>query len=148
MRKNLAGHAFDWGGSIAVLALIIALTWRCRVPIGVPIDVVIVAGGLLWDLRARRLAAVRAAQEQARRADVLAGGPDRDRPSVYSATHYSTSGEAAQHVGDAERDVVLARIGDRFTSGHLTQGEFDERSTEAVAARTRVQLAQSLRDLP
>jgi hypothetical protein len=51
-------------------------------------------------------------------------------------------------VSDAERDAVVTELGDHFQQGRLDQAEFDERVTQALAARTRRDLDGLLADLP
>jgi Domain of unknown function (DUF1707) len=51
-------------------------------------------------------------------------------------------------VSDAERDVVATELSEHFQVGRLDQGEFDERLTLALRARTRGDLAGLLADLP
>ncbi|MCP9964084.1 DUF1707 SHOCT-like domain-containing protein [Actinomadura madurae] len=43
---------------------------------------------------------------------------------------------------------MIARLGDRYASGHLDADDFETRTTEATRARTRGELAHVLRDLP
>lgn len=49
---------------------------------------------------------------------------------------------------DAERDEVTGRLAEALVEGRLNRLEFDERMEEAVAARTRGQLAALTEDLP
>lgn len=51
-------------------------------------------------------------------------------------------------VSDVERNDAVDRLGAAFAEGRLEQAEFDERVQEAVAARTRGDLAALLSDLP
>ncbi|MEO7589010.1 MAG: DUF1707 domain-containing protein [Arachnia sp.] len=51
-------------------------------------------------------------------------------------------------VGDVERDEVASLLADHFAAGRLTRPEFDQRMTEALAARTRGELDHVLLDLP
>jgi hypothetical protein len=51
-------------------------------------------------------------------------------------------------VSDAERDTVVTELGEHFREGRLDQTEFDERMTQALAARTRRELGELLADLP
>jgi len=51
-------------------------------------------------------------------------------------------------VSDAERDVVVTELGEHFQQGRLDQVEFDERVTQALAARTESDLRELLADLP
>ena len=49
---------------------------------------------------------------------------------------------------DAERDAVVTELGEHFQQGRLDQVEFDERVTQALAARTESDLRELLADLP
>jgi len=49
---------------------------------------------------------------------------------------------------DADRDRVLARLQDALASGMINMEEFDDRSGQALAARTRHELAAITSDLP
>jgi hypothetical protein len=49
---------------------------------------------------------------------------------------------------DADRDAVLSQLSESFQVGRLTADEFDERSSEALAARTVADLATLTADLP
>ena len=49
---------------------------------------------------------------------------------------------------DAERDAVVTELGEHFQQGRLDQVEFDERVTQALAARTESDLRALLADLP
>lgn len=51
-------------------------------------------------------------------------------------------------VSDAERDAVVAELGEHFGQGRLDQAEFDERVTTALSARTGRDLGTLLADLP
>jgi hypothetical protein len=51
-------------------------------------------------------------------------------------------------VSDAERDVVLRSLGDHAAVGRLTLDELEERSGQALAAKTRGELAALTSDLP
>jgi hypothetical protein len=51
-------------------------------------------------------------------------------------------------VSDAERDQALAELSEHFQTGRLTQDEFDERSGQALQARTGNELAALFGDLP
>ena len=51
-------------------------------------------------------------------------------------------------VSDAERDAVVTELGEHFQQGRLDQVEFDERVTQALAARTESNLSALLADLP
>lgn len=49
---------------------------------------------------------------------------------------------------DADRDAVLTALSEHFQAGRLTSGEFDERSGQALAARTMDDLRGLTADLP
>jgi Domain of unknown function (DUF1707) len=49
---------------------------------------------------------------------------------------------------DADRDAVLALLSEHFQAGRLTGEEFDERSSQALTARTYGELAVLTADLP
>ncbi len=49
---------------------------------------------------------------------------------------------------DADRDVVLAELGEHFQAGRLTSDELEERTGQALQARTFGDLARLTADLP
>jgi hypothetical protein len=49
---------------------------------------------------------------------------------------------------DADRDAVVSDLSEHFQAGRLTAGEFDERTGQALAARTLGELGELLADLP
>jgi Domain of unknown function (DUF1707) len=49
---------------------------------------------------------------------------------------------------DADRDTVVADLGEHFQAGRLTTEEFDERTGRALTARTWGELRELLTDLP
>jgi Domain of unknown function (DUF1707) len=51
-------------------------------------------------------------------------------------------------VSDADRDRALAELSDAFRVGRITADEFDQRSGQALAARTGNELTALLADLP
>jgi Domain of unknown function (DUF1707) len=51
-------------------------------------------------------------------------------------------------VSDADRDRAVSELGEALRVGRLTAGEFDERSGQALRARTGKELAALLADLP
>lgn len=51
-------------------------------------------------------------------------------------------------IGDTERDNAVERLGEHFAAGRLTKEEFDERSTQASAARYDDELQPLFADLP
>jgi hypothetical protein len=58
------------------------------------------------------------------------------------------TGNPALRASDADRDQVLAQLSVHFQAGRLTTAEFDERSSQALQARTMGDLAGLLTDLP
>jgi hypothetical protein len=55
---------------------------------------------------------------------------------------------AAMRASDADRDAVLSDLSEHFQAGRLTAGELDERTGQALAARTWGELGELLADLP
>ena len=55
---------------------------------------------------------------------------------------------AGLRVSDADRDAVVTELGEHFQQGRLDRAEFDERLTQALAARTEGDLDGLLADLP
>lgn len=51
-------------------------------------------------------------------------------------------------VSDAERDAAVAELSQHFQQGRLTAEEFDERSSQAFAAKTGEELHALFADLP
>lgn len=51
-------------------------------------------------------------------------------------------------VSDAERDAVVAELGEHFQAGRLSQEEFGERMAKALSSRTGRDLDVVLNDLP
>jgi Domain of unknown function (DUF1707) len=51
-------------------------------------------------------------------------------------------------VSDADRDRALAELSKAYEAGRITAEELDERSTQALSARTGKQLRAPLADLP
>jgi hypothetical protein len=51
-------------------------------------------------------------------------------------------------VSDAERDRAVAELSDAFQAGRITADEFDQRSAQALRARTGTELSALLTDLP
>jgi Domain of unknown function (DUF1707) len=51
-------------------------------------------------------------------------------------------------VSDADRDRALAELSAAVQAGRITAGEFDQRSGQALSARTGSELAAPLADLP
>ncbi len=59
-----------------------------------------------------------------------------------------TDPDDSLRVSDAERDATLRVLGDHAAVGRLTLDELEERSSRALAAKTRGELATLTRDLP
>jgi hypothetical protein len=51
-------------------------------------------------------------------------------------------------VSDAERDQAVSELTSAFETGRLTMEEFNERSSQALQAKTRGDLAELFTDLP
>jgi hypothetical protein len=51
-------------------------------------------------------------------------------------------------IGDAERDQIIGKLGDHYAAGRLTRDELDTRMNTAINAKTAVDLAELLKDLP
>ena len=59
-----------------------------------------------------------------------------------------TDPDQSLRVSDAERDETLRVLGDHAAVGRLTVDELEERSSRALAAKTRGELALLTSDLP
>ena len=59
-----------------------------------------------------------------------------------------TDPDASLRVSDAERDQTLRTLGEHASVGRLTLDELEERSSRALAAKTRGELATLVGDLP
>jgi len=55
---------------------------------------------------------------------------------------------AAMRASDADRDAVVSDLSEHFQAGRLTAGEFDERTGQALTARTWGELGELVADLP
>jgi hypothetical protein len=51
-------------------------------------------------------------------------------------------------VSDTDRDRAVEELSEHFQAGRITQAEFGERSSRALAARTEGELAEPFADLP
>jgi hypothetical protein len=60
----------------------------------------------------------------------------------------TTNLPAEVRASDADRDAALSDLSEHFQAGRLTAGEFDERTDQALAARTMGELRSLLADLP
>jgi hypothetical protein len=68
-------------------------------------------------------------------------------PSVMTtATRDYPAGDL--RVSDADRDRALRELSEAFQAGRITAGEFDQRSGQALGARTGKELTVLLADLP
>jgi Domain of unknown function (DUF1707) len=61
---------------------------------------------------------------------------------------YADGKSPDMRASDAERDAIVADLGQHFQDGRLDHAEFDQRVTDALAAKTRGHLATLLADLP
>jgi Domain of unknown function (DUF1707) len=64
-----------------------------------------------------------------------------------STVAYRSAGPQMR-ASDADRDLALAELSRHFQEGRLTSEEFDERTSQALAARTFGELAGLMSDLP
>jgi hypothetical protein len=142
-RAPAASSARSILGSVLLSAAFLYVTRDATVPLGVLYAVILVAGWVICRAHLARTDAERDAGIQQRRADVLAGA--RLSPTV---TELLYSGPRDQLVGHNDREAVIVRLGERYAEGYLTADDFEARTTEASQARTREQLAHTLRDLP
>jgi hypothetical protein len=55
---------------------------------------------------------------------------------------------ASMRASDADRDAVVSDLSEHFQAGRLTAGELDERTGQALTARTFGELRELLADLP
>ena len=55
---------------------------------------------------------------------------------------------AAMKASDADRDAVVSELSEHFQAGRLDADEFEERTGQALAARTWGELGQLVADLP
>src|SRR5579862_8607937 len=60
----------------------------------------------------------------------------------------ATTRNAEMRASDADRDAVLSALSEHFQAGRLTADELDERTGQALAARTWGELKALLADLP
>jgi hypothetical protein len=60
----------------------------------------------------------------------------------------AADGRADLRISDADRDQALAQLSEHFQAGRLTTEEFDERSGQALQAKTGRDLAVLFTDLP
>jgi hypothetical protein len=55
---------------------------------------------------------------------------------------------AATRASDADRDAVVSDLSEHFQAGRLTAGEFEDRTGQALTARTWGELGELVADLP
>jgi hypothetical protein len=55
---------------------------------------------------------------------------------------------APMRASDAERDAVVAALGENYQAGRLTADELDDRTGQALTARTLPELEDLMADLP
>jgi hypothetical protein len=77
---------------------------------------------------------------------LLRAGAARHPRVMNTATRNYPAGDL--RVGDADRDQALGELSDAFQAGRITAGEFDQRSRQALDARTGDELTALLADLP
>jgi hypothetical protein len=65
---------------------------------------------------------------------------------VHTVTPAYSAGDL--RVSDADRDGAISELSEHCQAGRLTAGEFDERSGQALRARTGTELTALLADLP
>jgi hypothetical protein len=69
--------------------------------------------------------------------------------SVEGTTIMSTaSQDGGLRVSDADRDQAISELSEHFQAGRLSTEEFEDRSGQALQARTRADLAALFTDLP
>ncbi|TDD27352.1 DUF1707 domain-containing protein [Actinomadura sp. KC06] len=129
-------------GGVLLSAALLYVTRDLTVPVCVLYAVIVVSTVLTARAYIAQDRAVLRADEQQRRADILASPRPTDG---VTALRY---GDPDERVGHADREAVLELLGERYATGHLTADEHEARATEATQARTRSQLAHVLRNLP
>jgi hypothetical protein len=77
---------------------------------------------------------------------LLRAGAARHAGVMNTAIRDYPTGEL--RVSDADRDRALRELSEAFQAGRITAAEFDERSGQALAARTGKELTVLLADLP
>lgn len=122
-----------------------ACTTTVSIPAVAPVVLVGVTRYLL-NRRRRRLIGQTAALE--RQNDMKRAAESRVLLVLLQTPNLSADLEGRRLIGDAEREATLERLRDRRASGHLTPDELDQRTADALSARTRAQLAHVMRDLP
>jgi hypothetical protein len=65
---------------------------------------------------------------------------------MHTATRDYPAGDL--RVGDSDRDRALSELSEAFQAGRIAADEFDQRSQQALAARTGKELTALLADLP
>jgi hypothetical protein len=69
-------------------------------------------------------------------------------PSRYPSGNPRRYPAAHMRVSDADRDAALAELSEHYQAGRLTTEEMEERSAQALAAKTGSDLTGLLADLP
>lgn len=69
-------------------------------------------------------------------------------PSRYPAGNHRRYPAGHMRVSDADRDAALAELSEHYQAGRLTTEEMEERSAQALAAKTGSDLTGLLADLP
>jgi hypothetical protein len=64
----------------------------------------------------------------------IAAAPDKGQEPVNTMTRNDRP--AAMRASDADRDAVVSDLSEHFQAGRLTAGEFDDRTGQALTART------------
>lgn len=130
-------------GSVLLSVAFLYCTRNVAVPMGVLYAVILIAAWLIVRAHVARGDALHEAGIPQRRADLLTGARRSPGPD-----ELLWAGPRDQLIGHDDREQVIDRLGERYASGHLTAGDFEARTTEAGQARTRGELAYTLRDLP
>src|ERR1700750_2410066 len=76
----------------------------------------------------------------------LTAAPDKGQEPVNNMTRKDRP--SAMRSSDADRDAVVSDLSEHFQAGRLTAGEFDERTGQALTARTWGELGGLVADLP
>jgi hypothetical protein len=74
--------------------------------------------------------------------------PGPYRPRGFAPLFRNPAFDQNLRVSDAERQAVTDRLAGHYAEGRLDQAEFDERSSQALTAKTRADLNGLFDDLP
>jgi hypothetical protein len=103
----------------------------------------------VWTWRGQSYEALRQAQDtswdSALRQDQGTGWDTALRPAQGTEVRQA---QGTIRIGDTERDQAISVLGDHFAAGRLSREEFDERSDQAMRARTGADLQPLFADLP